>query len=133
MVRVEIVEGPLARPGEMGAGDHACGAVVEFQGVVRGEENGAAIAALGYECHVEMARVQLTRIAEEVAAFFGLSSLVVLHRIGVIPVGETSLYVRAASKHRRAGIMAVDELIVRLKRDVPIWKHAVGSMDRPAG
>ncbi len=126
-VLVQIVRGVIEADRRLGAPGGDRGAVVEFQGVVRGLEDGAPIDGLEYECHVEMAEVQLRRIAEETARFFALDSLLVLHRIGFVPVGETSLYVRAESAHRRAAIQAVDEVIVRLKRDVPIWKAACGT------
>jgi molybdopterin synthase catalytic subunit len=117
--RIEITQAPL-RAAET---DGTSGAVVEFHGVVRGVEEGRAIGGIDYECHVEMASRQLERIAEETAAKFGLSDLVVRHRVGRIAVGEPSLYVRAEAPHRREAFVAVMELIERLKKDVPIWKH----------
>ena len=125
-IRVEIIEGPLpvdpvrlAEPGREGS-------VVEFHGIVRGMEGTEPISAIDYECHVAMARVQLERIARRIAAAHDLSELRVLHRIGVVPAGETSLYLRAVSPHRAAAFAASQELIEELKRDVPIWKHATG-------
>jgi len=114
----------VARELGVAAGD--CGAVVEFQGIVRGSEAGVPIAAIDYECHVEMAKAQLGRIAEHVASFYELAEFTVLHRIGTVPVGETSLYLRAVAPHRREAFGAAMELIERLKKDVPIWKHTVG-------
>ncbi len=126
-VRVEIAGAPLSVPRELGSGSGASGAVVEFQGIVRDREDGSPIAGIDYECHLSMARVQLERIAGEVASFFQLRELVVLHRIGPVPAGEASLYVRAVSAHRREAFAAAAELIERLKRDVPIWKHPIAS------
>lgn len=120
--RIEITQAPLRAAGT----DGASGAVVEFHGVVRGTEDGRAIAGIDYECHVDMARRQLERIAAETVAKFGLSDLLVQHRIGRIAVGEPSLYVRAEAAHRREAFTAVMELIERLKQDVPIWKHPYG-------
>ena len=54
------------------------------------------------------------------------AEFIVVHRIGVIPVGESALYVRAVAPHRREAFVATMELIERLKKDVPIWKHPVG-------
>lgn len=124
-VTVAIVRGTVDVGRGLGHPGGAMGAVVEFQGVVRGMEDGRPIDALDYECHDEMALVQLRRIAEEVARFYALDELHVVHRVGEIPVGETSLYVRAVSRHRREAFQAAEETIIRLKRDVPIWKHAV--------
>ena len=122
-MRVEILDGPLPADRRLGCSGGMDGAVVEFQGIVRATEHGEPIAGIDYECHVEMARVQLTRIAEELAAAHALSELTVLHRVGLVPVGETSLYLRAVAPHRKEAFAAAQELIDRLKRDVPIWKH----------
>ena len=123
MVRVEIIQGPIEADRGLGHAAGDCGAAVEFQGIVRNTEEGVPIAALDYECHVEMAEKQLCRIAEQIASFYELADFVVLHRIGVVHAGETSLYVRAAASHRREAFAAAMELIERLKKDVPIWKH----------
>jgi molybdopterin synthase catalytic subunit len=130
MVRVEIMPSPLEADRSWGLPRGREGAVVEFQGIVREDEGGKPIRALEYECHVPMAQAQLERIASQVAAFYGLAELLVLHRIGAVPVGEASLYVRAVAVHRREAFAAALELIERLKRDVPIWKHAVVRHDR---
>ena len=125
MVRVEIVQQPIEVGRELGYEAGECGAVVEFQGIVRGTEAGAPIAAIDYECHIEMAKAQLDRIAEQVASSYELAEFTVLHRTGIVPVGEASLYVRAVARHRREAFAAAMELIERLKKDVPIWKHSV--------
>ena len=124
-VRVAILASPLEPDHRLGAAGGACGAVVEFQGIVRGIENGEPISAIDYECHVPMAEAQLDRIAGDVATSFGLAEMVVLHRIGIVPVGEASLYVRAEAAHRHEALAAVGEFIESLKRDVPIWKRPV--------
>jgi len=119
MIRIEITREPLpARES-----DGASGAIVEFHGVVRGNEEGRAITGLEYECHVEMAERQLRLIAEEVSARHAFRGLTVLHRVGPIDVGEASLYVRAEAPHREAAFSGTMELIERLKQDVPIWKQ----------
>jgi len=122
LVRVEIAEAPLQVERSLGLPGGVDGAIVEFQGIVRENEAGDLIEAIDYTSHLEMARIQLSRIAEEVAEAYRLSTLVVLHRIGIVPVGETSLYVRAIAPHRREAFEAAEALIVRLKEDVPIWK-----------
>lgn len=102
-----------------------CGAVVEFLGVVRGSEEGQPIAALHYESHRPMAEHQLRKIMAETAARFPIHGLHVIHRLGVIRVGEPSLYVCALAAHRREAFEAVQYLIDRLKQVVPIWKQPV--------
>jgi molybdopterin synthase catalytic subunit len=103
----------------------SCGAVVEFAGVVRGEENGAVIGALDYEAYEEMARGEMERIVRELAAEFACESVAVWHRVGRVPVGEASIVVRVEAKHRAEAFGMLTELMNRLKRDVPIWKKVV--------
>ena len=105
------------------AGD--CGAVVEFLGVVRNRENGQSISALEYEAYREMAEVQFHKIMDESLRRFPISWLQVIHRIGVIKVGEPSLYVCVMGGHRQEAFNAAEYLIDRLKQVVPIWKKAI--------
>ncbi len=102
-----------------------CGAVVEFLGVVRDVEAGQAIAALEYEAYREMAEFQFRKIMNETLERFPISSLHVIHRLGVIPVGEPSLYVCVVAGHRGEAFDACRHLIDRLKQVVPIWKKPV--------
>jgi molybdopterin synthase catalytic subunit len=99
------------------------GAVVEFAGVVRGEEDGAAIAALDYEAYEEMARSEMERIARALAGQFPCESIEVVHRTGRVPVGEASIVVRIEAKHRAEAFGMLAEFMNRMKRDVPIWKR----------
>jgi molybdopterin synthase catalytic subunit len=99
------------------------GAVVEFAGVVRGEEDGAAIAALDYEAYEKMAQSEMERIARELAGQFPCESIEVIHRMGRVPVGEASIVVRIEAKHRAEAFGMLGEFMDRMKRDVPIWKR----------
>jgi molybdopterin synthase catalytic subunit len=99
------------------------GAVVEFAGVVRGEEDGAAIAALDYEAYEKMAWSEMEKIARDLAGQFPCDSIEVIHRIGRVPVGEASIVVRIEAKHRAEAFGMLGEFMDRMKRDVPIWKR----------
>jgi molybdopterin synthase catalytic subunit len=123
-IRVEITRDVL-RAGGLAPAQAGCGAVVEFAGVVRGEENGAAIGALDYEAYEAMARGEMERILRELAAEFACESVAVRHRIGRVPVGEASIVVRVEAKHRVEAFGMLAEFMNRLKLDVPIWKKAV--------
>jgi molybdopterin synthase catalytic subunit len=125
MVRVEIVEGSLSVPRGIGYDPGPAGAIVEFHGVVRDEEEGRPIRGIDYECHRKMAQHQLQQIASEIASTYGLLEFVVLHRVGPVMAGETSLYVRAIASHRGEAFAAAADLITRLKDDVPVWKHPI--------
>ena len=67
------------------------GAWVEFRGVVRGEEDGGAIAALEYEAYSPMAETEMRRIIAELAGGLPCLFVRVIHRIGIVPVGETAI------------------------------------------
>jgi molybdopterin synthase catalytic subunit len=101
------------------------GAIAEFRGIVRSTENGVPISGIDYECHVSMAEAELDRIAREVVEKHDLDHLEIVHRIGFVSAGETSLYVRALARHRSAVFSAAQDAIDRIKQDVPIWKHPV--------
>ena len=101
------------------------GAVVDFFGVVRSIENERMIDAIEYEAFEAMAERQLTLIADEARDRYGLVSVVIHHRIGLVPVGEASLFVRVTARHRRAAFEGSSQIIERLKQAVPIWKHPV--------
>ena len=100
------------------------GAIVEFWGIVRETEGDRAVSGLRYEAYESMARSEFARIAEELARPFPVQHALVIHRLGFVPVGEASLYVRVCSKHRGAALGFCGALIDRMKEDVPIWKVA---------
>jgi molybdopterin synthase catalytic subunit len=99
------------------------GALVDFFGVVRGMENGQPIGGIEYQAFVEMAEIELKRIAEDARKDFMLSLVLVHHRIGFVPAGEPSLFVRVAAPHRGTAFAGCQHIIEQLKARVPIWKH----------
>ncbi len=101
------------------------GAWVEFRGLVRGEEDGRPIAALEYEAYAPMAESEARRILADLAGQYPLLSARVVHRLGVVPVGETALYVGVACRHRAEAFATLTAFLERLKREVPIWKRPV--------
>jgi len=103
--------------------DLRAGARVDFQGIVRGSEDGREIEGIEYEAHREMAEYQLKQIAEQAAIEFGLRSIVIHHRIGFVAVGEPSLLTRVCSGHREAAFQASRWIVEELKKKVPIWKR----------
>ena len=104
-------------------GDHGtAGAWVEFRGVIRGEEHGASIAALEYEAYPEMALREMRRLLVDISANHPCLAVKVIHRIGLIPVGEAAIYVGIAGRHRAEAFALLSGFMDRLKQDVPIWK-----------
>ena len=100
------------------------GACVEFSGLVRETENDRALAGLHYEAYEPMVRIQLTRIFAELHAAQPIAAVHFIHRLGWVPVGEASLYVRVLAAHRGEALRFLAEAIDRMKADVPIWKRA---------
>lgn len=99
------------------------GAVVLFVGVVRNENEGEPVEALEYEAHPAMAAKVLREICGEVRARYGLTAAGVVHRVGRMRPGETSVVIATASPHREEAYAANREILERLKKDVPIWKR----------
>jgi len=123
-IRVELTRGPIEARGLVSV-EASVGAVAEFFGLVRGEEDGGTIAALDYEAYEAMARSEMERILAELSAGYPCHSVQVTHRIGRVPVGEASIWVRVEAKHRAEAFGMLAEFMDRLKRDVPIWKKVV--------
>jgi molybdopterin synthase catalytic subunit len=103
--------------------DAAAGARVDFQGIVRGSEDGRDIEGINYEAHRDMAEHQLKQIADQAAIQYGLRSVIIHHRIGFVAVGEPSLFMRVFSGHRQAAFQASRWIVDELKKKVPIWKR----------
>ena len=122
-IEIQFTDRPIAEkilsPGQPGA----VGAWLEFRGVVRGEENGRTIRALEYEAYPEMAGREIRRLLQDISARHPCCAARVIHRVGVIPVGETAIYVGIASPHRGEAIALLAQFMDRLKQDVPIWKR----------
>jgi len=103
--------------------DPAAGARIDFQGIVRGSEDGREIEGIDYEAHWKMAEHQLREIAEQAIIQFELRSVIIHHRIGFVAVGEPSLFMRVISAHRQAAFQASRWIVDELKKKVPIWKR----------
>ena len=102
--------------------DFSAGAIVDFFGVVRKLEDGREIAGIDYEAHVEMAQHQLRLIANTGIERFELKWVLLHHRIGFVPTGEASLFLRVSASHREAAFDASKWIVDELKKKVPIWK-----------
>ena len=102
--------------------DPSAGAIVEFRGVVRVLEEGREIEGLEYEANWPMAEHQLRLLAARAVEEFGLKLFILHHRIGFVPAGEVSLFLRVASQNRAAAFAASQWTVEELKKTVPIWK-----------
>ena len=99
-----------------------CGAVNLFLRVTRNHEKGRKVTMLYYDCYEEMAIKELHKLILDIQERYPIGKAAVLHKTGVVPVGQTSMIVAIASAHRQEAADATLELIRRLKQDVPIWK-----------
>jgi MoaE-MoaD fusion protein len=98
------------------------GAIVDFEGVVRNNTKGRATRFLDYECYEAMAIGTMAPLAREIAAAHAIGRIGMVHRLGRMEIGDTSVAVIAAAPHRRPAFEAALEGINRLKKTVPIWK-----------
>jgi len=98
------------------------GAVVVFDGIVRNNTRGRRTLYLDYEAYEEMAEKQIRELAAEAGTKFGVRHVAIVHRLGRLMVGETSVLIIVASAHRAAAYEASRWLIDTLKKTVPIWK-----------
>jgi molybdopterin synthase catalytic subunit/molybdopterin converting factor small subunit len=117
-VHARICHGPLsladvsslvARPG--------AGAIVTFQGTTRDVEQ------LDYEAYEEMAEPRIRQILTECLKRNGLQAIAAEHRVGAVPLGETSVIVSVSAGHRDAAFAGAREAIDRIKSEAPIWKR----------
>lgn len=99
------------------------GAIVYFAGVVRAGEDGKSIHGIDYEAFPAMAERQFHLIFDQVEKRWPIESVRLVHRIGVVPVNEPSLWVEVTAPHRGEAFEACQFLINEMKRVVPIWKH----------
>jgi len=98
------------------------GAVCVFDGIVRDNTRGRATQHLDYEAYEEMAVKQMRELREQAIAKFGVREVAIVHRLGRLVVGETSVLIVVASAHRGAAFEACRWVIDTLKKTVPIWK-----------
>ena len=98
------------------------GAVVVFDGIVRDNTRGRLTLYLDYEAYEEMALKQMRELAAEARTRFGVRQVTMIHRLGRLMVGETSVLIVVASAHRAQAFEACRWLIDTLKKTVPIWK-----------
>jgi len=97
------------------------GAVVTFSGCVRNSENGSFVQSITYKAYEKMALKVLREIVQKSKRKWHVN-LILQHRTGKVPVGETSLIVVCAGVHRREAFEACQYVIDEIKSCAPIWK-----------
>lgn len=99
------------------------GAVAVFDGIVRNNSRGRQTLHLDYEAYEEMALKQMDGLGHEAQEKFGVRQVTLVHRLGRLAIGETSVLIVVASAHRAQAFDACRWLIDTLKKTVPIWKR----------
>ncbi len=99
------------------------GAVVVFDGIVRNHSRGRRTLHLDYEAYEEMAARQMRELGRKARERFGVRQVTLVHRLGRLQIGETSVLIVVASAHRSAAFEACRWLIDSIKQTVPIWKR----------
>jgi molybdopterin synthase catalytic subunit len=93
-----------------------------FMGQVRADSvDGAAVLAIEYTAHQEMALLAMHEIREAIFAKYPLTCLHITHSLGLVKAGEICLFVFASAVHRKEAIAACEEVVERIKKDLPIW------------
>jgi molybdopterin synthase catalytic subunit len=98
------------------------GAVATFIGTTRNHNEGREVTSLEYEAYPEMAIAEMRRIGATARDRWPIVEIAIVHRIGVVPIGEASVAIAVSSSHRDAAFQACRFAIDRLKEVVPIWK-----------
>jgi MoaE-MoaD fusion protein len=98
------------------------GATVTFDGFVRNESHGRRTLYLEYEAYEPMALAKMREIGQSIHEKFPIHRLTIVHRLGRLEIGETSVFIAVSAPHRPAAFDACRYAIDTLKRIVPIWK-----------
>jgi molybdopterin synthase catalytic subunit len=98
------------------------GAAILFEGVVRNNTRGRRTLYLDYEAYESMALNEMEKLAQAALERFKVRDVCMVHRLGRLQIGETSVIIGVGSAHRAAAFEACRWLIDSLKKTVPIWK-----------
>ena len=102
-----------------------CGATVTLDGYVRQFTKGRETEYLVYEAYKPMALKEMKKLIARAHEEFEIENIGIVHRLGKLEIGETSIVISVSSAHRRAAFACCEWLIKELKRTVPIWKKEI--------
>jgi molybdopterin synthase catalytic subunit len=119
-----VVETPLSTDAAAAVVDEpGAGGIAIFSGVVRNQTDGRPVKFLEYEAHAPMAEAKMREIGEAIRArWSGVRRVAMLHRIGRLEIGESSVVIAVSAAHRGDAFEACRYAIDTLKRTVPVWK-----------
>lgn len=120
---IQIVSEPIDTQSVLDSvADNRSGASILFLGTTREFTDGRQTASLDYECYHEMAISKLQELRDQACEKWTLTHCSIVHRIGHVPLGESSVAIAVSSPHRKAAFDAGQWIIDTLKEVVPIWK-----------
>ncbi|KAI1820467.1 Molybdopterin biosynthesis MoaE [Xylaria intraflava] len=99
------------------------GAIVLFAGTTRDNFAGKPVKELQYSAYTPMALKTMLSICKDIRACHGLESIAMIHRLGVVPIGEESILIAVSAPHRQAAWRAGEEALERCKKHVEVWKR----------
>jgi molybdopterin synthase catalytic subunit len=102
------------------------GAYVLFEGVVRNHHDGRAVESIFYDAYRPMAEKEIARITSEMRGEWPDVAIAIVHRLGLLRVGDSSIAIVCSSPHRGESFAACRAMIDRIKTTVPIWKKERG-------
>jgi len=98
------------------------GAIVTFDGFVRNQSDNRRTLYLDYEAYEPMALAQMREICGQLHQKYRIHRVAIVHRLGRLEIGDTSVFIAVSAPHRAAAFDACRFAIDTLKRTVPIWK-----------
>ena len=120
---IALIDTPIDRAATIDAITYAgAGAIVTFDGIVRDNADGKSVQYLEYEAYPEMALEQMHLIVQQVRKRWDVDHIALIHRLGHMEIGETSILIVVASPHRAEAFEACRYIIDTVKNTVPIWK-----------
>lgn len=100
----------------------AAGGIATFIGTTRNYAHEKEVLSLEYEAYQPMALKSMRQIADEARTRWRLHGVAIVHRLGVVGIGEESIVIAVSSSHRADAFEACRFIIDTLKKSVPIWK-----------
>ena len=107
------------------ANSEKAGAVDVFIGTIRNLNNNKKVVRLEYEAYDTMAVKKMQELAEQARTKWDIEKIVMVHRKGVLQIGEVAVVIAVSTAHRKASFEACEWLIDTLKKVVPIWKKEI--------
>src|SRR5919199_919466 len=98
------------------------GATVSFTGSVRSHSKNGPVKGMDYEAYLGMAEVKIKEIEDFVKGKWDIKKLKIIHRIGKLSLGETSILILVSTSHSKDAFEACQFILEKIKNEVPIWK-----------